>query len=165
MQRPLLPILILAAALVIGLAYYFYGGLQVPTVAPSPQPDQESAGPNGLSAANSDVQVNAQSGMSREAVDGGQGPLLNDPEIRAGLCGFRGRVVNHAKVPVADCGVRIYRGAVDSILKMRGDLFADEEAFEPQYIAGEVRTAVDGKFEMTGVWPRGRSATAKSSRG
>jgi uncharacterized GH25 family protein len=80
--------------------------------------------------------------------------LLDDPEIRAGLCGFKGRIVDHKKVPVGDCGVRIYRGAPDSVLPANFDLLAADIDNAPQYIAGEVRTAADGTWQMTGVWPR-----------
>lgn len=90
----------------------------------------------------------------REAAPDARGALLADPEIRAGLCGFKGRVVTHAKQPVGDCGVRIYRGAMDSVLPVDFDLFAEAPANPPQYIAGEVRTAADGTWQLTGVWPR-----------
>ncbi|MCA8976413.1 MAG: carboxypeptidase regulatory-like domain-containing protein [Planctomycetes bacterium] len=81
--------------------------------------------------------------------------LLDDPEIRAGLSGFRGRVVTHDKRPVADCGVRFYRGGMDTVLREGMDLFADEPTVVPDYIAGETRTAEDGTFALTGVWPHG----------
>ncbi len=90
----------------------------------------------------------------REAIASKDGDLLDDPEIRAGLCGFKGRVVTHRKVPVPDCGVRLYRGALDSVIPMHVDLMAPEFDNEPRYIAGETRTASDGTWQVTGVWPR-----------
>ncbi|MBK8099009.1 MAG: carboxypeptidase regulatory-like domain-containing protein [Planctomycetes bacterium] len=80
-------------------------------------------------------------------------PLL-DPEIRAALTGFKGRVVDHQKQPVGDTGVRIYRGAMDTVLRPGLDLFAEASTWEPSYIAGETKTAVDGTFQIEGVWPR-----------
>jgi uncharacterized GH25 family protein len=55
---------------------------------------------------------------------------------------------------VPDCGVRIYRGALDSVLPADFDVFAPESNYVPNYIAGEVRTATDGTWQLTGVWPR-----------
>jgi len=81
--------------------------------------------------------------------------LLDDPEIRAGLSGFRGRVVSHDMQPVADCGVRFYRGAMDSVLSDKADLFADAPTAVPDYIAGDTQTAEDGTFLISGVWPHG----------
>jgi len=108
-----------------------------------------------MAPATSGVAGDATNANLRRAVTPSRGPLYDDPAIRAGLCGFKGRVVNHLKMPVADCGVRIYRGAMDSMVPAKVDLFAEAEEFKPQYIAGEVRTAEDGTFKMTGVWPRG----------
>lgn len=82
------------------------------------------------------------------------GDLLDDPEIRAGLTGFKGRVVTHRKEPVPDCGVRIYRGAMDSILPENVDLFAERVTQAPRYIAGEAKTGPDGRFLIEGIWPR-----------
>lgn len=90
----------------------------------------------------------------REAAPSRRGPWADDPEILAGLSGFKGRVVTHQKQPVADCGVRIYRGAMDSVLPEDVDLFAEQLTRAPQYIAGETRTDADGAFLVTGVWPR-----------
>ena len=93
--------------------------------------------------------------MVRQAATTVGDPLLDDPDIRAGLCGFRGRVVDHKKAPVPATGVRIYRGAMDSVLTIQADLFDDAPQFEPKLVAGEAVTADDGRFEITGVWPRG----------
>ncbi|HIE69543.1 MAG TPA: hypothetical protein EYP98_04920, partial [Planctomycetes bacterium] len=129
------------------------------TAAPLPIPSSnheanETGGPE-IVPVEGHVELSGLNGIAREAVAFSRGPLYDDPDIRAGLCGFKGRVVTHLKAPVADCGVRIYRGAMDVILNTTVDLFAEAEQFDPQFIAGEVRTAEDGTFEMTGVWPRG----------
>jgi hypothetical protein len=44
----------------------------------------------------------------RESVKTKVASVLDDPEIRAGLTGFKGRVVDHQKTAVADCGVRCF---------------------------------------------------------
>ncbi|MEZ6036764.1 MAG: carboxypeptidase regulatory-like domain-containing protein [Planctomycetota bacterium] len=155
MQRSLVLAIVLLIAAAIGALWYFSGtpiappptggAGQTPVVEPveGPAAVVEDAGRG--------------SGVVREAVVLRSDPVLDDPEIRAGLCGFRGRVVNHVKVPVADCGVRIYRGAMDSVLPEEFDLLAEQDFdnYEPQIVAGETRTHDDGTFEITGVWPRG----------
>jgi uncharacterized GH25 family protein len=90
----------------------------------------------------------------RDAVTVVPADWLADPEIQAGLSGFKGRVVDHGKLPVADCGVRIYRGAMNVVLPESVDVFADAPSLTPQYVAGEVQTGADGRFTITGVWPR-----------
>lgn len=88
--------------------------------------------------------------VSTEWVDDG-----SDPVLEGAKSGFRGRVVSSAGAPVADCGVRIFRLALDSFAKPGfGDLMGDELAVEPDLLAGEAQTASDGRFEITGVWPR-----------
>jgi hypothetical protein len=155
MQRQLIPAILIVATAVIAFAWWLYSDPDAPLPLPSGGIElTESAGPEVVPAGGS-VDAGLLDTNVREAVLSGNSALLSDPDIRAGLCGFKGRVVNHLKTPMADCGVRIYRGAMDSILAQATDLFADAPDFDPQYIAGEVQTGDDGRFEMTGVWPRG----------
>ena len=91
----------------------------------------------------------------REAVATVDASIDDDPEIRAAMCGFKGRVVDHKKEPQARCSVRVYRGAVDTVIRPGFDLFAELPQEEPRYIAGEVVTADDGTFLLNGVWPQG----------
>lgn len=163
-QAPLLPatltalmslkaLLVAAAAVAAGLWFWFGGDGATPLpngssgrVDRSPVAER-AANPSGVAAAGSQ-------GMAREAVSPGAGPAEADPAIRAALCGFRGRVVDHAGAPVAGCGVRLYRGAMDTLLRGKVDLFEPVEAFEPDFAVAEVRTGEDGTFEVLGVWPR-----------
>ena len=155
MQRQLVPALILLVLAVIGGAWWLLGDpVAPPPQPPAPMTGAESANPE-LAPAAGTADGATKTRTVREAVAVGDSALLDDPDIRAGLCGFKGRVVTHLKSPVADCGVRIYRGAMDSVLKNGVDLFAEVQDYQPQYIAGEVRTAADGTFLMTGAWPRG----------
>jgi hypothetical protein len=155
MQRQLIPALLLLVAAVIGCIWWLCSDPAAPLPPPPGNLEQPKDGGPEVVAAEGHVDAGAPTTNLRDAVLSGTSALLSDPDIRAGLCGFKGRVVNHLKTPVADCGVRIYRGAMDSILTQTTDLFADAPDFDPQYIAGEVQTADDGRFEMTGVWPRG----------
>jgi hypothetical protein len=155
MQRSLVVTLALLVAAVVGSLWWLLGS------AAPPPPKAYGAPELRQQAAPSSVPASAPLGpdagaLSREAVTTTGDPLLDDPDIRAGLCGFRGRVVDWRKTPVPDTGVRIYRGALDTVLQVKADLFdADPAAFAPQLVAGETRTADDGRFEITGVWPRG----------
>ena len=154
MQRPFILILALVLAAVLGSLWWMLG-----SGAPPP-PSEKGAPAFEQGASPSTVPASAALGpdsstLTREAVTSSGDPLLDDPDIRAGLCGFRGRVVDYRKAPVPDTGVRIYRGAMDTVLQMRADLFADSADFAPRLVAGETRTGDDGRFEITGVWPRG----------
>ncbi len=154
MQRslPVLLIALLAAALV-GL-WWLVGAAPPPApIAGPPAVGEEAAAPQRIPA-EADV-VDRGDAVVRQAATNVGDPLLDDPDIRAGLCGFRGRVVDHKKAAVPATGVRIYRGAMDSVLTLQADLFGDAPQFEPKLVAGEAVTADDGRFEITGVWPRG----------
>jgi hypothetical protein len=155
MQRQHIPAIILLVAAVIGGIWWACSDTAAPLPTPSSNHEANETGGPEIVPVEGHVESSDLNRIAREAVAFSRGPLYDDPDIRAGLCGFKGRVVTHLKVPVADCGVRIYRGAMDIILNTTVDLFAEAEQFDPQFIAGEVRTAEDGTFEMTGVWPRG----------
>lgn len=155
MQRSLVFALILLLAAIAGGLWWLLGGSAAPPP-PGPGTQPEIEGPVDAEQLAAKAEVDpAGDTIVREAVTTRGNPLLDDPDIRAGLCGFRGRVVDHKKAPVPATGVRIYRGAMDSVLQIQGDLFGDAPEFEPQLVAGEAQTGDDGRFEITGVWPRG----------
>src|SRR5262245_35355310 len=153
MQRPHL----LAIFLVLGIAIaalVWFG--RAPAAPPPPLSERvEVAAPEPDAAAGSGATAGAtaDAGARREAARPEAAGEL-DPEVRAALSGFRGRVVDHAHAPVAGCGVRIYRGALDSILPEGVDVFAAAPTLQPTYVAGETKTAADGTFTIDGVWPR-----------
>lgn len=154
MQRSLVFAFVLLMCAIAGAAWWFLRG-DAPPPAPigsSPTTTSAPAGPETEQVAVKRDDV--AGGVQRELVAVQLAALLEDPDIRAGLCGFRGRVVDHLKAPVAECGVRIYRGAMDSVLPVDIDLFAPESTYVPNYIAGETKTAADGTWQLTGVWPR-----------
>ncbi|MEY4674768.1 MAG: hypothetical protein RL148_2552 [Planctomycetota bacterium] len=95
------------------------------------------------------VQEPQRTAVSARAASRGE----DDPEIAAALAGYVGRVVDAKGTPVADCGVRLVRLAVDEILKPSMDLM-DPVAFEPTYVAGAAQTGSDGRFRIEGVFPR-----------
>lgn len=154
MQRSI-AVALLVLLLGVGAFFYFWGGDEAP-IAPqgsgaNPVAEVGEAAANASDDRNGGQPVDGT--QQRTEVATAAPDLLDDPEIRAGLSGFRGRVVNHANAPVADCGVRFYRGAMDVILSEKIDLFADRATVEPNYIAGETQTAEDGTFLISGVWP------------
>lgn len=154
MPRPLLPALVLFAAAALGLWWLL---ADAPPAPPPSDAAPASAGADGTDASAAPITgVTDGSAMpaSARAAAGRDDDPLADPEIRAGLSGFKGRVVDHQKLPVGDCGVRVYRGALDSVLPQQLDLFAAAIDNPPQIVAGEVRTAADGTWQLTGVWPR-----------
>jgi len=155
MQRSIVVLFVLVlAALGTALWWFSRDDATRPTVAP-----------NAASVANEGGAVEASSGAGvprdttvratqREEVASAPAAVLDDPEILAALTGFKGRVVTHGKQPVPDCGVRIYRGAMDVVLLESVDVFAAEPTLVPHYVAGETRTLPDGTFLISGVWPR-----------
>jgi len=155
MQRSLVLALIVALAVLVGAGWLFMRGDAPPPPPPGPTANTEAGTIESQASAVSTTVQSANAGATqRESVKTKVASVLDDPEIRAGLTGFKGRVVDHQKTAVADCGVRLFRGALDSVLPEGFDLFADGPAYEPQYIAGETRTGKDGTFLITGVWPR-----------
>ncbi|MCA8964290.1 MAG: carboxypeptidase regulatory-like domain-containing protein [Planctomycetes bacterium] len=155
MQRPVvLVLLVVFAALA---TFWLWPRGDTPPPGPvGPQVEQAQEGPGAATAEVGNAgSAGTSRGAQREAVASLPASVLDDPEIQAGLSGFRGRVVDFRRTAVADCGVRIFRLAQDSILPENVDLFADEPTITPQYIAGDTRTAADGSFAITGVWPRG----------
>lgn len=154
MQKPIALVVVLVLALAGALVWFLSRGDVAPPVQPSGHEPTVTAPNPADASATVDVGADARQGSHRVAVEGVLTDLLDDPEIRAGLCGFRGRVVDHQKAPVADTGVRIYRGAMDTVMRPDVDIFAEGATNIPQYVAGETRTGTDGRFEITGVWPR-----------
>lgn len=152
MPRPvhLLAGFLAAAVLVLGILWFSGQPVEVP-IGPAAAP---AAQPEVTPAAGAAVDAPGQSGPQRTAVTtraASRGE--DDPEIAAALGGYVGRVVDAKGTPVADCGVRLLRLAVDEILKPSMDLL-DPGAFEPTYVAGAAQTDRDGRFRIEGVFPR-----------
>lgn len=78
---------------------------------------------------------------------------IADPEIRAALAGFTGRVLNHDKTPAAETRVLLYRFDVDALLGDVEDVLG-QVTRAPDVDAGEASTDADGRFTIRGVWPR-----------
>ncbi len=154
MQRQLAAVLALVVLAALA-AFWFWNRGDAPPPVPVDLAPAQQEGAAGPAAATADGPgaARGERGPQRQAVAAGADALLDDPDIASALTGFRGRVVDHSKVPVADCGVRIYRGSQDSILPEGVDVFADGPTIEPRYVAGEARTAGDGTFFVGGVWP------------
>lgn len=156
MQRSQLLVLSLVLAVAAVAAAMFFGGsadAPPPLDGPSIQETKPVDAPmaTGTERESQPTEANAQRATVKAEITG----VMDDPEIRAAMTGFRGRVVDHQKTPKADCGVRIYRGAIDTVLKPGIGMFQELSSMTPEYIAGETKTKDDGSFVIEGIWPRG----------
>lgn len=154
MQRSLLVALVVLLVAVAGATWWFLGAPPAPPVTPGGGTSQAPVDP-AAGAQGGDLGERPDGRIERQAVELGRNRDLGDPEIRASLCGFKGRVVDHQKRPVPESGLRMYRGALDSVLTAEFDPFAAEPAYTPDYIAGDTTTDAEGRWQVTGVWPRG----------
>lgn len=156
MQRNHLLVAILAlVALAVGAFLAFSGDAAPPLEPGIPTPEiAKPADPTSGTEGRTEHQPTDAS-TKRERVESIGSTVADDPEIRAAMTGYKGRVVDHKKVPVGKCGVRLYRGALDSVLRPGLDVFSELPTMEPQYVAGETQCAEDGTFLIEGVWPRG----------
>lgn len=156
MQRNLVLTLLVALFAGLGLWWWFHDGSAAP---PTPIDSGTATAPattvDAVAQRTTPEHGGEDTAGPQRQIVAAAGDLLDDPDIRSSLAGFRGRVVDHRHVPVAGCGVRIYRGGVDSIFREGLDLFADTATWAPQYVAGETQTAEDGTFAIAGVLPRG----------
>jgi protocatechuate 3,4-dioxygenase beta subunit len=156
MQRTQLIALLVALGLAALAVWWFTSGQLAPVAPPTDTGSAPVASVDPAVHAEPELKHAPDEGAARQQVTG---PLhfevADDPEIRAALTGFRGRVVDRVQKPVADCGVRLYRGAMDSILPPGLDPMADQTTWKPDYFAGETRTGGDGRFLIDKVWPRG----------
>ncbi len=152
MNRPLA--LALVGAVLLGtLAWFLFSrgdGAPTPMAPPPVAPVAADSGP---------VRIDGGPGQASDAIarrEAVPAPVAGtedlDPEIRAALTGYRGRVVNHLLQPVPDTGVRLYRFSLDKVLGSADLMAAETQA--PQLQAGETRTGADGTFLIEGVWPR-----------
>jgi hypothetical protein len=112
-----------------------------------PSPDAAASVPM---AATDTRQAAAKSSVSPRLVD----ERLADPEIRAGLCGFVGRIVATVGEPAVACPVRLYRVG-DDLLPNVAQLLASTDVAAPDFVAGDATTGADGRFRIDGVWPGG----------
>lgn len=157
MQRSQLLVLSIVLAIAAVAAAFFFGGsddappppLDGPSIHETKLVDAPMA--TGIERESQPTEANAQRATIAAEITG----VMDDPEIRAAMTGFRGRVVDHQKTPKADCGVRIYRGAIDTVLKPGIGMFQELSSMTPEYIAGEAKTKDDGSFVIEGIWPRG----------
>ena len=153
MTRPfhLLAGFLAAAVLVLGILWFSGQPVEVPigpAVAPVAAPDGAPVAVAGETGA-AGLQAPQRTAVSSRAARRGE----DDPEIVAALGGYAGRVVDAKGTPVADCGVRLLRLAIDEILQPSMDLM-DPSSFEPTYVAGAAQTDGDGRFRIEGVFPR-----------
>lgn len=156
MQRNQLFVVLLALAALAAGAFFAFSGDSTPvldTGGTQPVVEPVIDAPRGGEGTVETLPTDASS--KRERVATVDSTVLDDPEIRAAMTGYKGRVVDHTKKPVGKCGVRLYRGALDSVLRPGVDVFSELPTMEPQYVAGETQAAEDGTFLIEGVWPRG----------
>lgn len=153
-RNALIAALFTVAALAVASFLWFGSGSFAPPPAATPSNAEEVASQISVGeGANESAPTDASS--RRAEVASREDDLEDDPEIRAAMCGFKGRVVDHRMTPQSGCGVRIYRGAIDSLLRDGFGKLEELTSVEPDYVAGEVKTGEDGTFLLHGVWPQG----------
>ena len=76
-----------------------------------------------------------------------------DPELQAEMAGFEGRVLHHDGTPAGEHRVILYRFDTNGIMGEINDVLSDE-VIDPDVDAGEAMTDVEGRFKISGVWPR-----------
>jgi len=81
-----------------------------------------------------------------------EGPAL-DPELRAEMAGFVGRILHHDGKPAAETEVVLYQFDLSLMLGEIEDILG-EETIDPDIDAGEATTDGEGRFEIRGAWPR-----------
>ena len=74
-----------------------------------------------------------------------------DAAYLAALSGFKGRIIGPSSEPVPDCDVRFFR--IDPEILQNPGLFLQDE-LELKMEISETRTEEDGRFLVTGVWPK-----------
>ncbi|MEZ5967226.1 MAG: carboxypeptidase-like regulatory domain-containing protein [Planctomycetota bacterium] len=151
----LVVLLLVLVGLGVGGWFAFGGAGAVPT---SEVPaERETDDPSSLTAAPSlsaGTEVDRGPAPARaEVAVPGAGPL-DDPEIRAALAKFVGRVVSFDGKPAADVAVRFYR--IDPLIALLPERDALSEPITDfdGGVAGQATTAADGRFEVAGMWPR-----------
>ncbi|GAB4136783.1 MAG: hypothetical protein Fur0037_01580 [Planctomycetota bacterium] len=155
MNRPQVLVLSTVLCAVAAAAVLLFWGHDRPMPTPAPAPAAVDAPENAFGTASQAAEAAPRNAtVKRQEVSlPASTRQEDDPEIRAALCGFKGRVVDARKNPVAGTGVRIYRFAADSLFRPDMD-FMKDGSFEPDYVAGETTTGPGGEFAITGVWPR-----------
>lgn len=94
------------------------------------------------------------SSLLRTTVETAEADPIDDPEIRAALAKFVGRVIDFEGKPVAERVVRFFRIDPQIALLPERDMLSAPIADFPDLVAGEATTASDGRFELAAVWPR-----------
>jgi protocatechuate 3,4-dioxygenase beta subunit len=79
------------------------------------------------------------------------GAAASDAAWQAALSGFKGRVVDHEKTPLADRIVRFYR--LDPEILQNVGLFEADGEMPMAIDIHEARTDAEGRFLVTGAWP------------
>jgi hypothetical protein len=93
-----------------------------------------------------------QAVAERDAAEDAEDAEL-DPEVRRALAGFKGRVVHHDGAPAANTRVVLYRIDAQVAVGTSADLLGSE-TIDPALDAGDASTDEDGRFLLSGVWPR-----------
>ncbi len=115
-RNALIAALFAAAALAVASFFWFGSASIAPPPVDSHKTTEEVVAPSIVEEANRDA-APTDASSRRAEVASEEDSVADDPEIRAAMCGFKGRVVDHRLTPQAGCGVRMYRGAIESVLR------------------------------------------------
>ena len=150
----LLLVLIALIALAVGGYFLFSGPDTEDPFGNGPQADRSQdtgAGTATATAKSKGGAMAAEAGAARTEVVVARVGNGEYPEVEAALTGFKGRLLQPDGEPAGEVDVKFYRFGADSLIPT--ELLAGR-GLGLDIDAGSTLTDEEGRFELTGVWPR-----------
>jgi hypothetical protein len=154
-QTRTLLIVVLAAALLGGAGFFMFRSNPAPAIAlvDAPTGAAGDGAPVVASEAASPRGTAGDAAITRRAVTTADAPKAADPDYTAALGGYAGRVVDHARAPVADSKVQLFRLDPSVVMTPTVTPMSETTMQLSAADAGETVTDAEGRFLLPGVWP------------